>query len=201
MPPTSHERGLLFGMLALVNNFVDASALVAAFHACCVDPSKKLDQILVEGGTINEEDRDLVARLVVKHLAKHGDDVAKSFADLQVPNAIKAQLQSKIDVNAVPSFAGLGRNHINAEPSVATNYAAALASAPVPSIRFTRGDFHAKGGLGKVFKAEDHDVLKRQVALKEIQDDHADDPLSRARFEFEAAVTARLVPDLSSRPP
>ncbi|MFG0290999.1 MAG: serine/threonine-protein kinase [Rhodopirellula sp. JB044] len=50
---------------------------------------------------------------------------------------------------------------------------------------------HAKGGLGQVSVAQDTE-LKRQVAVKEIQDRYADVPESQARFVFEAEVTGRL---------
>ncbi len=50
---------------------------------------------------------------------------------------------------------------------------------------------HARGGLGAVFVALDAE-LNREVALKQILDDHADDPASRARFLLEAEVTGRL---------
>src|SRR5205085_6641875 len=50
---------------------------------------------------------------------------------------------------------------------------------------------HAKGGLGEVLLAED-DELRRSVALKRIQEHHADDADSRRRFLREAEITARL---------
>ncbi len=49
----------------------------------------------------------------------------------------------------------------------------------------------AKGGLGEVFVARDEE-LRREVALKLIQEQHADDTDCRDRFLFEAEITGRL---------
>src|SRR5207249_12120642 len=59
-------------------------------------------------------------------------------------------------------------------------------SAPRARFRVLRP--HAKGGLGEVSVAEDTE-LGRQVALKEIRPDRADDPVSRLRFVREAELT------------
>jgi serine/threonine protein kinase/tetratricopeptide (TPR) repeat protein len=76
--------------------------------------------------------------------------------------------------------------------------AAATQDRPLPSLGYSgpAGRFrvlrtHAKGGLGEVFVALDQE-LHREVALKEIQDRHADQPESRARFLREAEVTGGL---------
>ncbi len=57
--------------------------------------------------------------------------------------------------------------------------------------RYAIQRFHAKGGLGEVHVALDEE-LKRNVALKRMQDRCANDPAARRRFLNEAEITARL---------
>jgi serine/threonine-protein kinase len=67
---------------------------------------------------------------------------------------------------------------------------------PVPEVtaascRYRKVRYHAGGGLGDVFVAEDAE-LHRDVALKEIKPDRAGRPDYRGRFVLEAEVTGRL---------
>lgn len=57
--------------------------------------------------------------------------------------------------------------------------------------RFRIKRLHAKGGLGEVFLALDQE-LHRDVVVKEIQSQYANDLSGRARFFLEAEVTGRL---------
>jgi len=60
-----------------------------------------------------------------------------------------------------------------------------------PQVRYRPTRFHARGGIGEVHLAEDAE-LGREVALKRIQERHADDAECRRRFLLEAEITARL---------
>jgi eukaryotic-like serine/threonine-protein kinase len=57
--------------------------------------------------------------------------------------------------------------------------------------RFSILRSHARGNLGEVLVAKDKE-LDREVALKRILDQYADDPASRARFLLEAEITGKL---------
>jgi serine/threonine-protein kinase len=60
-----------------------------------------------------------------------------------------------------------------------------------PGLRYRPMSFHARGGLGEVFRAEDEE-LHREVALKRIQERYHDHAESCRRFLQEAEITARL---------
>ena len=74
-------------------------------------------------------------------------------------------------------------------PDTTIPHAAGTASSA--GARFRLLQFHARGGLGEVWVAEDTE-LNREVALKQIQEYRADDPQSQTRFLHEAEVTGRL---------
>ena len=77
----------------------------------------------------------------------------------------------------------------NGDPDRTASYSVGAATSDGQRFRILRP--HAQGGLGAVFVALDAE-LHREVALKQILDQHADDPASRARFVLEAEVTGGL---------
>src|SRR5205085_11598774 len=60
-----------------------------------------------------------------------------------------------------------------------------------PRERYTLTQLHAKGGMGRVWLARDG-ALGRQIALKELRPDQADNAIVCSRFLYEAKITAQL---------
>src|SRR5262245_36959238 len=57
--------------------------------------------------------------------------------------------------------------------------------------RYVRLELHDQGGMGRVWVARDTG-LDREVALKELHPDLADDPTALSRFLREAQITGQL---------
>src|SRR3954452_4436084 len=74
------DRNLLFGLLALQNNFVGRDALVAAFGAWVADKSREIGQILIQQGALDGDTHALLTALVAKHLEMHGGEPDRSLA-------------------------------------------------------------------------------------------------------------------------
>ncbi len=83
--------------------------------------------------------------------------------------------------------ADLLAGEVPAEPQVEWS----LGESTSEGVRFRILRPHAQGGIGKVSVALDAE-LQREVALKQIKPERADDTESRARFLLEAEVTGRL---------
>ena len=76
------ERNLLFGVLALQNGLIGQADLIAAFRCWSKDKTLPFARILVERGSLSEEDRTLIEGLARRHMETHGDDPGESLIAL-----------------------------------------------------------------------------------------------------------------------
>lgn len=187
---TSSDRNLLLGILALQLNFVDRDELISSMNAWVIDKDKSLAKIFEERGALTFTRRQLLESLVNEHVTKHGD-VEKSLQQL-----------SSIDPLATIKLEGIADDNLHASLVHVRKHPGELDENMYPTTRLitpqreSSGRFkilrpHRRGGLGEVFRARDTE-LSREVALKEIQDQYANNPDSRARFLREAEITGRL---------
>jgi tetratricopeptide (TPR) repeat protein/serine/threonine protein kinase len=108
-----------------------------------------------------------------------------------------AQLRLLLDGKLTPELFRPIEVHVEECPNCQATLHRLLSGAEVPPLPLGQGNryrpvrFHARGGLGEVFVAEEPD-LHREVALKRMQARYHDDPESCRRFLLEAEITGRL---------
>lgn len=178
---------LVFGLIALQNNFVTREQLVHAFDSWVQDKSRSIGDILEKQGALESAQRDVLQRLVEIFIAKHGGDAEQSLASLAVAPLVRPELERLNDSDLSASLDQVGKDvgpdSRLQETIPATN------GVTLGRFRILRP--HAKGGLGQVSVALDQE-LNREVALKQLLPQRADDIASRDRFLREAEITGGL---------
>jgi WD40 repeat protein/tRNA A-37 threonylcarbamoyl transferase component Bud32 len=189
MASNDADANLLFGVLALQMDFIAREQLIAAVAAWALDKSRPLADVLVAQGALSGSRRAILDPLVHEHLRAHGDDPQCSLAAIGSASSVRRDLARVGDADVLASLAA-----VDGARQAVDRYATTPPLADEPNhlrSRFRILRPHARGGLGEVYVARDEE-LHREVALKQIQHQHADDPASRTRFVREAEVTGGL---------
>jgi eukaryotic-like serine/threonine-protein kinase len=177
------DRNLLFGVLALQQEFIDTQQFAEACAAWSVRKVSPLSQILLERGWIDAEDKEEVERFLQRKLKKHGGDARRTL-DSVADAATRQTLHKIADPEIRRSMATIAAAH---PPELLQT----LAPGGESRARYTLSRLHGEGGLGKVWVARDND-LNREVALKEIQAGKAIHAQILRRFLKEAQITGQL---------
>jgi eukaryotic-like serine/threonine-protein kinase len=192
--PTDPSRDLLFGLLALQNGLIDQGALFTAFAAWTRDKGRSLADHLVELGHLDAPRRAVIEAIAGLHVQALGGDIEKSLAVLAVGRSTRESLASVGGPDVTATLGDVGSAHPSThddDDDADRTGSISVGSATSDGQRFRIVRPHARGGLGAVFVALDSE-LDREVALKQILDDRADDPTSRFRFLIEAQITGGL---------
>jgi eukaryotic-like serine/threonine-protein kinase len=194
-------RELLFGVLAVHVDLIDADQLRKAYHAWEGWRAGSLADVLREWGWIGEADGDEVERLRAWKLAKAGGDEARLLDELAVgPLRRVVERLGWLE----PLGARAGDSHAAFHPSLSTveqmpeadsggDVGAATAGVGPggPRERYDRVRLHARGGIGRIWLAIDED-LGRDVAIKELRPEKTTSRTARERLLREARITGQL---------
>src|SRR5262245_17985400 len=114
---------LVFGIIALQNNFITRDQLVTAFDAWVQDKSRRLVEILESLGALTIAHRRVLETLVEMFLAKHNGSPEKCLATLSWIPQVAPELEKHADPEllaslghvalggeATPSFRDFGKN-------------------------------------------------------------------------------------------
>ncbi len=179
------DRNLLFGVLALQADLIDARQFAEACAAWAASKDGPLADLLVGRGWLQPADREDVERLLCRKLQKHGGDARASLVASASNDALRA-LAVLGDPDLMHTFDASPRGGEGDGAPVSE-----VGSVPRSRERYALNYLHARGGIGQVWQAHDGE-LGRDVALKELLPGRADDKELRARFLAEAQITAQL---------
>ena len=191
------EHGLLFGVIALRENFIDRTALNEALRAWANDQTQGLEHILQERCLLSPEQFRLLEGKVRQQLDQ--TEVSMNHADREV--APGESPETEHDLSLIARWKGAVTTDDGPPTASRSDPTVSIAYDPIDRVfsaarsssamRYQILRPLALGGIGEVYVARDTE-LNREVALKLIQERYALHAPSRRRFLFEAEITSAL---------
>ncbi len=175
------DRNLLFGVLALQADIIDADQFIKICTLWTTRKQAALGDLLIDLGWITPIDKADVERLVERKLKRHGGDPRAGLA--AVGDDMKRSLAALQDDD-------INRSLCDLPGPDATTTLATVDEIPSGK-RYTLTRLHASGGIGRVWLARDN-AFDRNVALKELRPERAAVATHRSRLLQEARITGQL---------
>ena len=140
------------------------------------EPSQPLADLFVDRGLMTDEQKTEVEKVVAHELEAHGGDPQATLAATMDGRSLEA-IRDAADPRARsrPSLT------FRRKPRAAMSCWGHCRRAKESRERYTLTHLHAKGGMGRVWLARDG-ALGRQIALKELRPDQADNSIVCSRF-------------------
>ena len=164
------------------------------------DKDRPLAEYLIARGEIEANDRTAIETLVASNLKKHGGSASKSLAAIPAaPSTWKCLAQpaaGEKDLETTVAYLSSAatkqrRESKTPRPTPGTRITTVGARPPAMANGSGSSALTLVAAWARCLVALDTE-LHREVALKQILDAHADDPVSRQRFLLEAEVTGGL---------
>ena len=182
-------RNLLFGILALQNNFIDRDGLLAAFNAWAADKARPLGRILVEQGALDASRHALLEALVPSTSSSTATTPSGAW-----PRSARSAGAHATGAIADPDLAVQPRPRRRARPDGDRRRRDPELGRRA-DVRRSRGSA-SSGRTPRAAWARSSSPATRSCTARSpssrSRSRHADDPDSRARFLLEAEITGGL---------
>ncbi len=175
------DRTLLFGVVALRTGLISRDQFIEACTLWAGRRDATLADLLIERGSIRPGDASRIDDLVGRELRGDGCD-GRDDLTTAAPGVRAATTLGDGDLTRPPEALSVAAKPPQLE------LPGPLAEVPE---RYRRISLYATGGIGCIWLVHDH-ALGRQVALKELRPEQADNALLRMRFLREAQITGQL---------